>query len=214
MVYCMSDIHGELDRFKAMLDLINFSPEDTLYVLGDVIDRHPGGVEILKIIMDTPNIIMLLGNHEQMCLDTLGPNSVYGSRRLWQENGGSNTYRELLYVCSREEKNRIITFLSKLPDHLDIEVDGRAFHLVHAIPSDDPDERIWKRPKPEDPPHFENCTAIVGHTPTCYMNGNSANPFAIWHGNGLIDIDCGCGNKTDLRHLACLRLDDMQEFYI
>ena len=81
MIYCMSDIHGELDRFKAMLDLINFSSDDTLYIIGDVIDRHPGGVEILKIIKDTPNMFMLLGNHEQMCLDTLGPNSVYGSRR-------------------------------------------------------------------------------------------------------------------------------------
>ena len=70
MIYCMSDIHGELDRFKAMLDLINFSSDDTLYIIGDVIDRHPGGVEILKIIKDTPNMFMLLGNHEQMCLDT------------------------------------------------------------------------------------------------------------------------------------------------
>lgn len=73
MIYCMSDIHGELDRFKAMLDLINFSSDDTLYIIGDVIDRHPGGVEILKIIKDTPNMFMLLGNHEQMCLDTLVP---------------------------------------------------------------------------------------------------------------------------------------------
>lgn len=118
MIYCMSDIHGELDRFKAMLDLINFSSDDTLYIIGDVIDRHPGGVEILKIIKDTPNMFMLLGNHEQMCLDTLGPNSVYGSRRLWLENGGSNTYRELLYVCSLAERSRIIHFLSTLPDIL------------------------------------------------------------------------------------------------
>lgn len=65
MIYCMSDIHGELDRFKAMLDLINFSSDDTLYIIGDVIDRHPGGVEFLKIIKDTPNMFMLLGNHEQ-----------------------------------------------------------------------------------------------------------------------------------------------------
>lgn len=34
MIYCMSDIHGELDRFKAMLDLINFSSDDTLYIIG------------------------------------------------------------------------------------------------------------------------------------------------------------------------------------
>lgn len=214
MIYCMSDIHGEMDRFKTMLDLIHFSGGDTLFILGDVIDRYPGGVEILKIIMNMPNINMLLGNHEQMCLDTLGPNSVYGSRRLWQENGGSNTYRELLYVCPKVERNRILHFLSRLPDYWELKVGDKAYHLVHASPSDDPEDRIWKRPKPNDPPYFENRTVIVGHTPTCYMSGDHENPFTIWHGNGLIDIDCGCGNKTELRRLACLRLDDLKEFYI
>ena len=159
-------------------------------------------------------MFMLLGNHEQMCLDTLGPNSVYGSRRLWQENGGISTYRELLYVCSPTERNRIIHFLSTLPDHFDVEVGDRKFHLVHAMPSDDPDDRIWRRPKPDDPPYFEDRIAVVGHTPTCYMSGDMESPFAVWHGNGLIDIDCGCGNKTELRRLACLRLDDLKEFYI
>lgn len=66
----------------------------------------------------------------------------------------------------------------------------------------------------DDPPYFEDRIAIVGHTPTCYMSGDMESPFAIWHGNGLIDIDCGCGNKTELRRLACLRLDDLKEFYI
>lgn len=214
MIYCMSDIHGELDRFQAMLKLIDFSPSDTLYILGDVIDRHPNGVDILKTIMDAPNMILLLGNHEQMCLDTLGPLNTFGSRQLWQSNGGGCTYCELLYVCTRHERERILRFLGKLPDHLDVEVGSQKFHLVHAMPSDDPDYRIWARPKPDDPPYFEDRIAIVGHTPTCYMSGDMENPLRIWHGNGLIDIDCGCGNETELRRLACLRLDDLKEFYI
>lgn len=214
MVYCMSDIHGEMDRFKAMLELIDFSESDTLYILGDVIDRHPGGVDILKLIMETPNMVMILGNHEQMCLDTLGPNSVFGSRQLWQSNGGSNTYRELLYVCSRQDRFRILNFLAKLPDHLDIEVGDRKFHLVHSIPADNTEDRIWKRISRDDPAFFEDRTVIAGHTPTCYLHDDMEHPFTIWHGNGLIDIDCGCGNKTENRRLACLRLDDLQEFYI
>ena len=121
-------------------------------------------------------------------------------------------------VCFTTERavcdNRIIHFLSTLPDHFDVEVGDRKFHLVHAMPSDDPDDRIWRRPKPDDPPYFEDRIAVVGHTPTCYMSGDMESPFAIWHGNGLIDIDCGCGNKTELRRLACLRLDDLKEFYI
>ena len=37
--YVMSDIHGEADRFHAMLEKIEFSADDTLYILGDLIDR-------------------------------------------------------------------------------------------------------------------------------------------------------------------------------
>lgn len=214
MIYCMSDIHGEADCFHAMLELIQFSPEDTLYILGDVIDRQASGVDLLKEIMKTPNIVMLLGNHEKMCLDTLGPLNVYGSRALWQQNGGSNTYRELVYVCTSAEKHRILDFLSRLPDYCEVKVAGRNFFLVHGMPSDNPEDRIWERPKTDSPAPFENCTAIVGHTPVCYLTGNMDEVFKIWHGNGIIDIDCGCGNKTEYRRLACLRLDDMAEFYV
>ena len=38
----------------------------------------------------------------------------------------------------------------------------------------------------------------------------------IWYGNGLIGIDCGAAYPTGMNpkgRLACLRLDDMKEFY-
>ena len=48
MNYVISDVHGEYDKYKAMLERIAFSDDDTLYVLGDVIDRGSGGIKILK----------------------------------------------------------------------------------------------------------------------------------------------------------------------
>lgn len=44
MTYCISDIHGEIDRFRAMLKIIQLAPEDQLYILGDVIDRGSAGI--------------------------------------------------------------------------------------------------------------------------------------------------------------------------
>lgn len=38
MIYVMSDIHGEYDKFKEVLKQINLQKEDLLYVLGDVVD--------------------------------------------------------------------------------------------------------------------------------------------------------------------------------
>lgn len=111
---------------------------------------------------------------------------------------------------------KIIRLLDGLPDHFDIEVGNKAFHLVHGYPADNRYDRIWGRPKKTDELPMSGTTVIVGHTPTVYLTGDEGKPFCIWHGNGMIDIDCGCGygNKTENRRLACLRLDDMREFYI
>lgn len=44
----MSDIHGNRRRFESVMKQIDLQPEDTLYVLGDVIDRYPDGIRILR----------------------------------------------------------------------------------------------------------------------------------------------------------------------
>ena len=86
MHYCISDIHGEFDRYQTMLEEIHLTDNDTLYVIGDVIDRAPGGVDVLEDIMARKNVVMLMGDHEQMCLDTLGKNNVYGARQIEERN--------------------------------------------------------------------------------------------------------------------------------
>ena len=220
MTYCLSDIHGEILKWQDMLKLIQFSDEDTMYVLGDVIDRNPHGIEILQDIMKRPNIHMIIGNHEDMMLKTLGKHNEYHARRLWQQNGGGSTYREMVYGATPEERNQILQYVSELPDYLEIEVNGRNFYLVHGNVASTRVERIWDRPDPPpDEPPIPDTTIICGHTCTYFLNlyteGYDENsPFEIFYAPGLIGIDCGCGNETDLRRLACLRLEDMQEFYV
>ena len=72
MIYVLADIHGNERRFNSVMKRIHLQAEDTLYVLGDVIDRHPGGIRILRKIMAMPNAKMILGNHEYMMLRALG----------------------------------------------------------------------------------------------------------------------------------------------
>lgn len=149
MIYCMADLHGERDFFLRMLEQIRFSDTDHLYILGDVIDRGTGGIDLLEQIMEASNMTMLLGNHEQMCLSTLGPHNEFGARDLWRQNGGGTTYRELLYHCTHQKRNRILRFLSELPDALELTVGNQKFHLVHGFPGDDHDTRIWDRVEPD-----------------------------------------------------------------
>ena len=37
MVYCISDIHGDYDGYRELLERVHFSDADTLYVLCDVL---------------------------------------------------------------------------------------------------------------------------------------------------------------------------------
>ena len=41
MIYAMSDLHGEYEKFLAMLEKIQFQDSDTLYLLGDLGGSRP-----------------------------------------------------------------------------------------------------------------------------------------------------------------------------
>ena len=71
MIYVMSDIHGCYDEYIKLLDLIHFNDKDTLYVLGDVIDRGPYSIKVLQHMMMYSNIIPIIGNHEYMAIIVL-----------------------------------------------------------------------------------------------------------------------------------------------
>ena len=71
MIYITADIHGNTERYLSLMSKIDLKPDDTLYILGDVIDRHPDGIKLLLEIMDSENIKMLLGNHEYRHIGTI-----------------------------------------------------------------------------------------------------------------------------------------------
>ena len=51
MIYVLSDLHGMYDKFIQMLELIQFSSSDQLYILGDVVDRGKNSIKCLQYIM-------------------------------------------------------------------------------------------------------------------------------------------------------------------
>ena len=81
--YVMSDVHGQYKSYMKMLKKIDLKAEDTLYVLGDAIDRGPDGIKILNDIMKRPNVELILGNHELLMLDALKNFDEIKSKELW-----------------------------------------------------------------------------------------------------------------------------------
>lgn len=229
MIYVLSDIHGNERRFNSILEQINLQPNDTLWILGDVIDRHPDGIRILRTIMTMPNAKMLLGNHEYMmlrALDTPYDENADDGRALahWYRNGGKVTHDHLKHL-RKTQRQAIMAYLHSLPLSADIRLQGKTYKLVHAAPVEayDRDPRyknpihfaVWKRYE-EDFPLTGEHILIFGHTPTRHYQ--AACPMEIWHGQDKIGIDCGSGypeEGPDSRYgrLACLRLDDGRIFY-
>lgn len=224
-VYVMSDIHGEAGLFHAMLEQIRFSQTDLLYILGDVIDRGPDGISLLQEIRDTPNMIMLLGNHEQMMLHCCRANVPAMDFLRWKRNGNAETVNAFRRLESLE-KQSIIEFLETLPTHLHIDVGGISYYLVHGFPSENPEEELWKRPERNEGNPFTDKRVIIGHTPVLNlvvpredrsrflrkMEKCNEHPQILF-ARGYIDIDCGCSYGEPIKTLGCLRLDDLAEFY-
>lgn len=101
-VYAVGDVHGCLDRLRAMHLAIAAdiaarpAASVTLVHLGDYIDRGPESAGVLDWLAEGPapdgvgSVVNLMGNHETMMLAALAEGSGRAAR-LWLLNGGEAT---------------------------------------------------------------------------------------------------------------------------
>ena len=75
-IYVLSDLHGHYNIFIKMLEKINFSDDDVLYILGDCCDRGPDSLKIYLYIQKFDNIHLIKGNHEIMMRDAFKAGEV------------------------------------------------------------------------------------------------------------------------------------------
>lgn len=232
-IYVMSDIHGEYDMFMELLKEINFKEDDTLYILGDILDRGPNPIRTILKLMEMPNVICMVGNHELMALECLEfliqeitemsienlDEEMLDNLVTWQYNGSKSTIDEFR-TLDHEMQYSVIDFIKEFLIYEEVTVAGNDYLLVHGglggfYPGKDIEdyslkELIWDRAE-YDIQYYPDVYVVTGHTPTQEIIGNSK-PGYIFKGNNHIAIDCGC-NRPDGR-LGCIRLDDMKEFYV
>ena len=66
MIYLMGDLQGCCQPLERMLHKIDFSPSrDHLFVLGDLVNRGPDSLGVLRRLRELDNAATcLLGNHD------------------------------------------------------------------------------------------------------------------------------------------------------
>lgn len=61
----IGDIHGCFDELMKLLEIIEYSSDDLIISVGDMVDRGPQSWEVVKFFKSNPNIYSVLGNHER-----------------------------------------------------------------------------------------------------------------------------------------------------
>ena len=228
MHYVIADVHGCYDLFLKLLEKIGFSDSDTLYLLGDMIDRGPDGIKVLQDVMRRKNVVPFLGNHEHMfyeILRSIGKELTPEEQKevgykmvSWTLlNGGEVTW-DAYCALSEAEKREIAAYLETLSVYEEVDVGEESFLLVHAglgayAPDKDPwdcslKELIWDRvdyDKVYDPYRY----LVTGHTPTALIDPDCRGRF--FRKNNHIAIDCGAFFTGVL---GCLCLETLEEICV
>lgn len=231
MTYTVSDIHGCYDKYIKLLKKIDLGSDDTLYVLGDVIDRGPDGFKIMLDMAQRPNVVGLMGNHEAMAIQAI-PSILSAVRReddfvlpeeaeaidLWFHNGGELSLADFLWLDENQAQTTW-KYMNKMPLYKELEIGGRQFVLVHGglgnftpartLEDYEPNEILWCRPEP-NMIYYPDKYVIFGHTPVQLLDENI--PARIYRKGNLVDIDCGCVFQDG--RLGCLCLDTMEDIYV
>ena len=212
--YVLSDIHGQYNLFTDVLNKINLKDSDTLYVLGDVLDRGDNPIKVLLKLMEMPNAVCIVGNHELMAVECL----TFLRKEVTDKSLAKSTIDEFR-ALSPEMQDEVIEFIKDFSIYEEITVNGQEFLLVHAglgdfekgkdIEDYSLHDLVWKRAD-YNKRYFDDKIVVSGHTPTQYIEDNPK-PGYVYKRNNHIAIDCGAHIKDG--RLACVCLDTLEEFY-
>lgn len=228
MTYVVSDLHGNYDKFKELIERIGLKDTDILYVLGDIVDFGEQTMELIGDLSVRYNVYAIAGEHDYLAVRMLSgfekmlsgaqtPDADFiADMQAWVADGGQATL-DAFRALDSEMREGVIDYLSDLALYEEVRVDGEDYVLVHAGIADfepgmdladcEP-EAFMTQPLDLSKRLYKNKTVVVGHLPMTEENGGDGK---IYFGNGCVNINCGV---KDGGLLGCLRLDDMKEFYV
>jgi serine/threonine protein phosphatase 1 len=192
-VFVLTDIHGKNDLFRKALKQIGLKKADKLILLGDLIDRgknSKGVLDTIFLLLESGfDITCLIGNHEQMFLDSF---EDINKLNLWLMNGGDKTLSSFLTSSIEKIPPKYIKLLKSFKYYHEHE----QYILVHAAlnmkienPYSDLKTLVWERDPFEylDKNWLGKRTVVHGHNPTI----KSSIEESINNNSPIISIDNG-----------------------
>lgn len=221
--WVIPDIHGNVNTLKQLIEsLIQLTKEDSLYFLGDYIDRGSDGKSVIDYIMSIQNqgydVHYLIGNHEDFCLKSyeLDQHRCFGKSAVhkdWERYGAKATLTSFGVKRPRNIDEKYIEWMRK--GEYFIELDK--FILVHAglnfnipNPFEDTNSMMWIRDFKVDIAKTGGKKIIHGHVPVEYslienlIRSNNYNFIALDNGVYYKSSRDGFGN------LMALNIDTME----
>lgn len=144
--YVTSDAHGHIRALDEALGAASLGSDDTLYVLGDMIDRGPDPLGVVSVVRSLPQARVLMGNHEQLMLRALAcvgkpvdgafvlsglDRGAFGTWMDWMGNGGATTSAQLEQL-TQDEFTEFVVWVRSLANYACVAAGGRTFALAHA----------------------------------------------------------------------------------
>jgi serine/threonine protein phosphatase 1 len=194
--FAISDIHGCRRTFESLLEGIGLTKSDSLFLLGDYIDRGPDSKGVIDAILqlqkDGYSVRCLRGNHEQMMLDARNDRDEL---RRWLRAGGIETLDSFGVAEIAHIPEEYLHFL----ENLEYYIEDEGCILVHAglgfagpDPLADRESMLWKRSwYPDiDKKWLGNRVIVHGHTPQTLSQTQAQ--LAALSDQQYLNIDNGC----------------------
>jgi putative phosphoesterase len=163
----LSDIHANIEAFKAVLEVIDREDIDSIYIAGDLVGYYYHPDKVIDICMSRDDIHCIRGNHDRNFLAGLNDESLMSS--LISKYGSS-------YALTKEKlSNHQVSWLKKLPTQLRFEIEKITITIAHgSIHSEDeyvyPSESVDNLASQLSKSEF----TVLGHThhPFLWCNNN------------------------------------------
>lgn len=214
--FAIGDIHGCSKTLRKLVEeVLLLKQDDTLFLLGDYIDRGPDSVGVLDYLMKLQesgfDVRPIRGNHEEMLLDAVNDPAA---RSLWYGNGGWGTLREFGVESPELIPHRFIDFMTALPYILTTEEyvfvhAGLDFRTINPLQDTSRQFLLWARDCQVTSANIGDRTLITGHCVTPLYTIKAS--LATHH----ITLDNGCYDKGEISCGSLVALDlDNQELFV